>query len=45
MIISATPVVTWLLDAPLWIVACQVVVLAASAVFILTRPSPSGRAS
>ena len=41
IVIVATPVITWLLDVPLWIVACQVVVLSASAVFILTRPSPS----
>ena len=43
IIIAATPVITWLLDAPLWIVGCQLVVLGAAAAFILTRPSPTGR--
>lgn len=41
IVIVATPVITWLLDAPPWVLACQVVVLSASAIFILTRPSPS----
>ena len=41
IVIVATPVITWLLDAPLWILACQVVVLSAAAIFILTRPSPT----
>jgi uncharacterized membrane protein YbaN (DUF454 family) len=41
IVIVATPVVTWLLDVPAWIVACQIVVLSAVAVFILTRPSPA----
>jgi len=41
IVIFATPLVTWLLDAPLWIVACQIVVLSVAAGFILTRPSPS----
>ena len=45
IVIVATPVITWLLDAPLWIVACQIVVLSGSAVFILTRPSPTERRS
>lgn len=40
-VIVATPMVTWLLDAPLWVIACQVVVLGMSAIFILTRPSPT----
>lgn len=43
IIIAATPVISWLLDAPLWIVGCQLVVLGAAAAFILTRPSPTGR--
>ena len=43
IIIAATPVITWLLDAPLWIVGCQLVVLGVAAAFILTRPSPTGR--
>ena len=41
IVIVATPLVTWLLDAPAWVVACQVVVLSAAAVFIVTRPSPT----
>ena len=40
-VIVATPLVTWLLGMPFWVVACQIVVLAAAAVFILTRPSPA----
>jgi uncharacterized membrane protein YbaN (DUF454 family) len=42
--ITATPVITWLLDAPLWILVCQLVVLSAAAIFILTRPSPKSGA-
>ena len=41
IVIVATPLITWLLDAPMWILACQIVVLSASATFILTRPSPT----
>ena len=41
IVIAATPVVTWLLDVPSWIVACQIIVLSAVAIFILTRPSPA----
>ena len=41
IVIVATPIVSWLLDAPPWVVACQVVVLSAAAVFIATRPSPT----
>jgi uncharacterized membrane protein YbaN (DUF454 family) len=41
IVICATPVITWLLDAPLWLIACQVVVLSAPAIFIMTRPSPT----
>lgn len=40
-VIVATPVITWLLDVPSWVVACQIVVLSAAAIFILTRPSPA----
>ncbi len=36
-----TPVITWLFGAALWIIVCQIVVLSAAAVFILTRPLPS----
>ena len=38
VVIVATPVVSLLLGVALWIVAVQVVVLAGSATFILTRP-------
>ena len=38
--IVITPVVTWLFGVPLWVIACQVAVLSAAAIFILTRPSP-----
>ena len=41
IVIVATPVITWLLDVPPWVVACQIVVLSAAAIFILTRPSPA----
>ncbi|MGB5331856.1 MAG: YbaN family protein [Woeseiaceae bacterium] len=41
IVICMTPVITWLFGAPLWIIVCQVVVLSAVAVFILTRPLPS----
>lgn len=41
IVILATPLITWLLDAPLWVVGCQILVLSASALFILTRPSPA----
>ncbi len=43
IVIFATPMITWLLDAPLWIVACQIIVLSAAAIFILTRPLPTER--
>ena len=36
-----TPLITWLFGAALWIIVCQIVVLSAAAVFILTRPLPS----
>jgi uncharacterized membrane protein YbaN (DUF454 family) len=42
IVLLMTPVITWLFGAPLWIIACQIVVLSAAAVFILTRPLPSG---
>ncbi len=41
IVIVLTPVVTWLLGAPSWIIACQIVVLSAAALFILTRPLPA----
>ncbi|HNP62847.1 MAG TPA: YbaN family protein [Woeseiaceae bacterium] len=40
-VIVATPAITWLLDAPLWVLACQIAVLSVAATYILTRPSPS----
>lgn len=45
IVIFVTPLITWLFDAPLWIIACQVVVLTAAAIFILTRPLPPERHS
>ena len=41
IVILMTPVITWLFGAPLWAMVCQIVVLSAAAVFILTRPLPS----
>lgn len=41
IVLLMTPVITWLFGAPLWIIVCQIVVLSAAAVFILTRPLPS----
>lgn len=40
VVMVLTPIVTWLLEAPAWVVVCQIVVLSATATFILTRPSP-----
>lgn len=40
VVILVTPAITLLFGAPLWIIACQIVVLSAAAVFILTRPLP-----
>jgi len=45
IVIFVTPVITWLFGAPLWIIACQIAVLSASAIFILTRPLPPERHS
>ena len=41
IVILMTPVISWLFGTPLWIIVCQIVVLSAAAVFILTRPLPS----
>lgn len=41
VVLLLTPAITWLLDAPLWIIAVQVAVLSAAGAFILTRPLPS----
>lgn len=43
IVIFMTPIVTWLFGAPIWIIAGQIVVLSAAAIFILTRPSPPNR--
>ena len=43
IVIFMTPVITWLFGAPIWIIAGQIVVLSAAAIFILTRPSPPER--
>jgi uncharacterized membrane protein YbaN (DUF454 family) len=40
IVMLMTPVTTWLFGAPLWIIACQIPVLIAAAVFVLSRPSP-----
>lgn len=40
IVIVVTPIVTWFLGAPLWAIGGQVVVLACSATFIMTRPLP-----
>lgn len=42
VVIALTPVITVLIGVPLWALAAQVVVLACSATFILTRPNPPG---
>ena len=41
--ILITPVVTWLFGMPFWVIACQIAVLSAAAIFILTRPLPPER--
>jgi uncharacterized membrane protein YbaN (DUF454 family) len=41
VVLVLTPVATWLLGAPLWIIGVQIVVVSGAAAFILTRPSPS----
>ena len=43
VVIVLTPLITWLLGAPLWMIACQVLVLGIAATFILTRPEPGNR--
>ena len=40
IVILMTPVISWLFGAASWLIAVQIVVLSAAAVFILTRPSP-----
>ena len=43
IVILITPVITWLFGAPLWLIAGQLAVLSAAAIFILTRPWPPER--
>jgi len=40
IVIICTPIVTLFIGAPMWAIAAQLVVLALSATFILTRPLP-----
>ncbi len=40
IVIVATPIITWLIGAPIWVIGAQIAVLACAAVFILTRPLP-----
>lgn len=40
IVMIATPIITWLLGAPVWALASQIAVLCAAATYILTRPSP-----
>lgn len=40
VMIAALFLTLWL-DAPAWVVVCQIVVLSVAAIFVLTRPSPS----
>ena len=37
-VMAAMPVITWMIGAPLWALAAQIVVLLGSASFIVTRP-------
>ena len=41
VVLLLTPVATWLVGAPLWIIGMQLVVVTGAAAFIVTRPSPS----
>ncbi len=43
IVILITPVISWLFGVPLWLIAGQLVVLSAAAIFILTRPLPLER--
>ncbi len=40
IVIMLTPVITWMIGAPGWALACQAIVLIGAAGFILTRPAP-----
>jgi uncharacterized membrane protein YbaN (DUF454 family) len=39
-IIVVTPILTWFIGAPLWALACQLIVLTIAAAFIISRPLP-----
>ena len=43
IVILITPVITWLFGVPLWLIACQLAVLSAADIFILTLPLPPER--
>ncbi len=40
IVIAATPAITWLIGAPWWALALQILILFAVGIFILTRPRP-----
>lgn len=40
IVIIPSPFITWWMDVPLWVLVCQVLLLSAVAIFILTRPLP-----
>lgn len=40
---AATPAVTWAIGANATVLSVQIVVLSVAALFVLTRPEPSGR--
>ncbi len=40
-VMAATPLVTWALGAPLWVLATQVFVLMGAGTFVVTRPEVS----
>jgi len=41
VVLLLTPVASWFIGAPSWVIIVQIVVLSGAALFILTRPSPS----
>ena len=43
VVIVPSPLITWWLEAPAWVLVCQVLLLTTVAIFILTRPSPGGQ--
>ena len=40
IVMLMTPVITWLFGVPLWVIVCQIAILGAAAVFVLSRPTP-----